>query len=89
MQNDIYRKEAVAYMLILTRYLGDSIMIGDDIEIKFLKLNNDSSLSIGINAPRDLEIHRKEVYNLIQAKKIKASEEEKNVEMTELSDSKE
>lgn len=60
-------------MLILTRYLGDSIMIGDDIEVKFLKLNNDCSLSIGINAPRDLEIHRREVYNLIQAKKAKSN----------------
>lgn len=64
-------------MLILTRYLGDSIMIGDEIEIKFLKLNNDCSLSIGINAPRDLEIHRKEVYNLIQAKKAKTTETDK------------
>lgn len=52
-------------------------MIGDEIEIKFLKLNNDCSLSIGINAPRDLEIHRKEVYNLIQAKKAKTTETDK------------
>lgn len=66
-------------MLILTRYLGDSIMIGDDIEIKFLKLNNDCSMNIGINAPRNLEIHRKEVYNLIQAKKGKASELEETL----------
>lgn len=67
-------------MLILTRYLGDSIMIGDEIEVKFLKFNNkDCSLSIGISAPNDLKIHRKEVYNLIQAKKAKETEDE-NIE---------
>lgn len=71
-------------MLILTRYLGDSIMIGDDIEVKFLKLNSDSSLNIGINAPRTIEIHRKEVYNLIQAKKsnnVDCEESQKTLEV--------
>ncbi len=72
-------------MLILTRYLGDSIMIGDGIEIKFLKVNDDCSLNIGIHAPRELEIHRKEVYNLIQAKKSKITEGKEVTKIAEIS----
>lgn len=47
-------------MLVLTRKLGESIKIGDDIEITILSTKNDQ-VKIGINAPKNLEIFRKEL----------------------------
>ncbi|MFC0477858.1 carbon storage regulator CsrA [Robertmurraya beringensis] len=51
-------------MLVLTRKLGESIKIGDDIEITILSTKNDQ-VRIGINAPLNLEIFRKELLNEI------------------------
>ena len=48
-------------MLFLTRKINEAIMIGEDIEIKISMLNNKQAL-IGIEAPKELIIHRKEVY---------------------------
>ncbi len=48
-------------MLLLTRKVNESIMIGDDIEVRLAFLDSTQAL-IGIEAPRDLAIHRKEVY---------------------------
>ena len=50
-------------MLILTRTAGESIVIGDDITITIL--DTGGSVRVGIEAPRDTEIHREEVYRLI------------------------
>ncbi len=47
-------------MLVLTRKLGESIKIGDDIEITIFSTKNDQ-VKIGINAPKSLEIFRKEL----------------------------
>lgn len=52
-------------MLVLTRKLKESIMIGDDIEITIVGIDGDQ-IKLGINAPRDVDIHRKEVYLDIQ-----------------------
>lgn len=49
-------------MLVITRKKGDSILIGDDIEITVVKLD-DGSVKLAINAPKDLVILRKELYN--------------------------
>lgn len=51
-------------MLILTRRVGETFMIGDDIEITICSIRN-SQARIGIQAPRDVSIHRKEVYDRI------------------------
>lgn len=48
-------------MLVLTRKLKESIMIGDDIEITIVGIDGDQ-IKLGINAPRHVDIHRKEVY---------------------------
>jgi carbon storage regulator len=48
-------------MLVLTRKPGESLMIGDDIEITVLRVG-DGRVRIGIRAPRDVRLFRKEIY---------------------------
>lgn len=52
-------------MLILTRKKDESIVIGDNIEIKVVSIE-DGKVKLGINAPKNIEIHRKEIYEEIQ-----------------------
>ena len=55
-------------MLVLTRKTNQSIMIGDDIEISVLAVSRDK-IRLGITAPRDVPVFRKEVYLEIQAER--------------------
>lgn len=55
-------------MLILTRRVAETLMIGDDIEISVLGING-TSVRIGINAPRDIPVHREEIYHKIKNEK--------------------
>ncbi|HHW36010.1 MAG TPA: carbon storage regulator CsrA [Bacillales bacterium] len=59
-------------MLVLTRKINQSIQIGDDIELTILAIDGEQ-VKIGINAPKHIEIHRKEVYIAIQEENNKAS----------------
>ncbi len=52
-------------MLVLTRKEDQSIMIGDDIEVKVLSLK-ENQVKLGIIAPRSVAVHRREVYLSIQ-----------------------
>ncbi|MBM7840440.1 carbon storage regulator [Alkalihalobacillus xiaoxiensis] len=52
-------------MLVLSRKLKESICIGEDIEITILAVEGDQ-VKIGISAPKSIEVHRKEVFDLIQ-----------------------
>jgi carbon storage regulator len=54
-------------VLVLSRKTGESIMIGDDIEITLVSTEG-SKVRIGIQAPADVPVHRKEIYLEIQAK---------------------
>lgn len=60
-------------MLVLTRKKDQTIVINDDIEITVFDIQGDQ-VRIGINAPRSISIHRKEVYLEIQQENKKASE---------------
>ncbi len=54
-------------MLILTRSVGKTIRIGDDIEIVILRVNG-NQVRVGVTAPPDITVRRDEVYQRIQAK---------------------
>ncbi|WP_349408634.1 carbon storage regulator CsrA [Pseudalkalibacillus sp. SCS-8] len=60
-------------MLVLTRKPNESIQIGEDIEIKVLSIDGDQ-IKLGIDAPRHVDIHRKEIYTAIQQENNSASQ---------------
>ncbi len=55
-------------MLILTRNIGQSIKIGDDVSITVLGVQG-NQVRIGIDAPREVSVHREEIYNRIESEK--------------------
>ena len=59
-------------MLVLSRKRDESIIIGDHIEIKVIGIE-EGKVKLGISAPKDIEIHRKEVYVDIQEENKKAA----------------
>ena len=60
-------------MLVLTRKSNQSIMIGDDIEVSVLAIMGEK-VRIGIQAPRDVPVFRKEVYLEIQDERVQEAE---------------
>ncbi len=56
-------------MLIFTRYPGESIVIGDNIKIKLLSDSKGNQVRLGIDAPRDIPVHREEIYERIREEK--------------------
>lgn len=59
-------------MLVLTRKTNQSIMIGDDVEVTVLSVSGDK-VRVGITAPRDVPVFRKEVYLSIQSEREEAA----------------
>jgi len=55
-------------MLILTRRVGETLMIGDDVTISVLGVKG-NQVRIGVNAPKEVSVHREEIYMRIQNEK--------------------
>lgn len=58
-------------MLVLSRRIGESIMVGDDIQIVVLPWRG-SQIRLGFIAPQELSIHRQEIYEKIKSKQLEA-----------------
>ncbi|WP_417581737.1 carbon storage regulator CsrA [Nitrincola sp.] len=55
-------------MLILTRRVGETLMVGDDVTVTVLGVKG-NQVRIGVNAPKDVSVHREEIYQRIQREK--------------------
>jgi carbon storage regulator len=59
-------------MLILTRRVGETLMIGTEVTLTVLAIKG-NQVRIGINAPKDVEVHREEIYERVQQEKMRQS----------------
>lgn len=60
-------------MLILTRRIGEAVMIGDEVSVTLLSING-TQVRLGVNAPRNVPVHREEIYERIKQNEAEKTE---------------
>jgi carbon storage regulator len=68
-------------MLVLSRGKNESIIIGDNIKITIVEVRPDGTVRLGIDAPKDVEIHREEVFQAIQEENRLAAQGTDNLDV--------
>jgi carbon storage regulator len=60
-------------MLILTRKIGEALMVGEDVTVTVMGVKG-NQVRLGINAPKDVAVHREEIYDRVQAERAQKVE---------------
>lgn len=61
-------------MLVLTRKIGESFVVGDDIKVTIIDIIGGNKVRVGIEAPQEVPVYREEIYELIKAENQKAAQ---------------
>lgn len=64
-------------MLILTRRVGETLMVGDEVTVTVLGVKG-NQVRIGVNAPKDVAVHREEIYQRIQQERVPGQDDDED-----------